>query len=210
MLYHVCTTGGLRERKKEKTRNALVKAALALFVEQGYEHTTIREITDVVGVSERTFFRYFPGKEELVLSLIALAMELFLEELAAAPAGQPPLPTLRDALCRALGRLQDEWPGMDGGVQYATIVRLIEATPSLLATQMAMIQRENVRVVRAVAARYDVDPRTDPRPRLLAAGFGAVMAVATEQWRGDGEVSDLIEQVHRNVDALLPALTDWG
>lgn len=209
MLSHVTTPGGLRERHKEKTRNALVNSAFELFVLQGYERTTVREITGVVGVSERTFFRYFAGKEELVLSLIALATDMFLAELVAASDGQPPLPTLRDAMCRALRRLVEVWPGMDGGAHYAAIVRLIETTPSLLAAQLAMMQRDNERLVRVLAERYAVDPAADPRPRILAATFGALMATATKQWCGEGEVTDLIDLIHREVAAAVPALTEW-
>ena len=56
-----------RERKKRQTRDALVHAALKLFDAKGYEHTAVREITDAVDVSERTFFRYFANKEDLAV-----------------------------------------------------------------------------------------------------------------------------------------------
>lgn len=58
---------GLRERKKTRTRLAIQRHALRLFQEQGYENTTVRQIADAAEVSESTFFRYFPTKEEVVL-----------------------------------------------------------------------------------------------------------------------------------------------
>ncbi len=58
---------GLRERKKARTRAAIQSNALRLFREQGYEATTIEQIIDAAEVSETTFFRYFPAKEDLVL-----------------------------------------------------------------------------------------------------------------------------------------------
>ena len=80
-----------RERKKRQTRDALVRAALTLFNAKGYEQTAVREITDAVDVSERTFFRYFASKEDLVISFIRERTEVFVRSLAARPAAEEPL-----------------------------------------------------------------------------------------------------------------------
>jgi AcrR family transcriptional regulator len=57
---------GLRERKKLKTRDAIISKAMEMFDEKGYEHTRIEDIADAIDISPRTFFRYFPNKEKVV------------------------------------------------------------------------------------------------------------------------------------------------
>src|SRR6201990_2785722 len=95
-----------RERKKRQTREALVRAALELFDAKGYEHTAVREITDAVDVSERTFFRYFDNKEHVVLSFLKDATDSFVREVAARPAdrARPVVPGLDPGGRRAPGR----------------------------------------------------------------------------------------------------------
>jgi AcrR family transcriptional regulator len=94
-----------RERKKQLTRDALLAAALELFLAQGYEHTTVREITDAVDVAERTFFRYFAGKEDLTLSFVRDGAGALLEALAARPPAEEPLTALRQAFRESLRQI---------------------------------------------------------------------------------------------------------
>ena len=79
---------GRRARKKQRTRDALFEAAMELFAAKGYDRTAVHEITDAVDVSERTFFRYFASKEDLVLSFIRDGAAAFAAALAARPAGE--------------------------------------------------------------------------------------------------------------------------
>src|SRR5258708_8808556 len=84
-----------RERKKRQTREALIRAALELFDAKGYEHTAVREITDAVDVSERTFFRYFASKEDLAVSFAKDWTDAILAALVARPAAEEPLAARR-------------------------------------------------------------------------------------------------------------------
>src|ERR1700681_2798799 len=85
---------GLRERKKQKTRETIITVALELFAEQGYEHTTIAEIA-AADVSPRTIFAYFPSKEDILFYDVAALRERLAQALRERPAGAPALDALR-------------------------------------------------------------------------------------------------------------------
>jgi AcrR family transcriptional regulator len=88
---------GRRERKKLETREALQQAARRLFAERGYDATTVKEITDAADVAERTFFRYFASKEDLLLPDLVSRLQAFERATASRPAGEPPLAAIREA-----------------------------------------------------------------------------------------------------------------
>src|SRR5215831_10760158 len=91
---------GRRQRKKQLTRDALFRAAMELFAAKGYDRTA-------VDVSERTFFRYFASKEDLVLSFIRDGAAAFAAALAARPPGEEPLTAARHALQSSILELDD-------------------------------------------------------------------------------------------------------
>src|SRR5215472_10539845 len=170
---------GRRQRKKQLTRDALLQAAIELFVAKGYEHTAVREITDAVDVSERTFFRYFASKEDLVLSFTRDGMTAFAEELACRPPEEEPFAAARAAFLASLRRLASA----EGDLPpHLTVMRLIESTPVLLAAQLRFIHDHDEEIIQALAEREGVDQATDPRPRLLASIIGATTGRANRDW----------------------------
>ena len=197
-----------RERKKRQTRDALVHAALKLFDAKGYEHTAIREITDAVDVSERTFFRYFASKEDVAVSFVRDGSEAFDRELAARPPDEEPLTALRNAFAASLRAITAD-PGHPGEESvYLLIVKLIETTPSLLAAQLRYMRDRDDELVRVLAAREGVDPVADLRPRVAAVIFGALVATATRQWRTDGcgTVDEMLAAFDACLEQVGPAL----
>jgi len=80
---------GLRERKKARTRRELAEAARSLFHSRGYEETTVDDIAEVVGVSSRTFFRYFDSKEAVLFAGWRDQLEELTDFLRARPADEP-------------------------------------------------------------------------------------------------------------------------
>jgi AcrR family transcriptional regulator len=158
---------------------------MELFAAQGYEHTAVHEITEAVDVSERTFFRYFASKEDLVLSFIRDRMTTFAEALAARPAQEEPLTAARNAFHDSF---RQGAAGQAAGVpSYASVIRLVEDSPALLAAQLRYTHEHEDEFIRVLAQREGVDPATDRRPRVLAAVIGALVFLANRDWRASGD-----------------------
>src|SRR5207247_4871857 len=86
---------GLRERKKQRTRETIARAARELFAERGYHTTTLPDIAEAADVSTRTIFSYFPSKEDILFSDFPLMKETLGQALAERPEGEEALETVR-------------------------------------------------------------------------------------------------------------------
>jgi AcrR family transcriptional regulator len=200
---------GLRERKKFKTRDALSRAALDLFSSRGYDATTVDDIAASIDVSKRTFFRYFDGKEEVLLSVMRDAADQLIAELERRPAGEDPLTALRKAGEHAIRESADRMPPHNGMPLYLAVIDLIESTPALLAANLrVLLDRQDV-IVDILARREGVDPVTDPRPRLLVALYGAAALVANRAWHESEqtETQALLDSIDLHLDCIAPAVT---
>ena len=197
--------GPRRQRKKQQTRDALVRAGLELFQAKGYEHTAVREITDAVDVAERTFFRYFASKEDLALSFVKDGTQALAAELRNRPPGEEPLQALCNAFHRTLEHFRtshaaDESP-------YFTMMELIDSTPALLAARLHCVHDDD-QIIRVLAEREHVDPDSDLRPHVLATVFAALTSLANRAWRinGGGGTEPLAAAFDHYADQLGPAL----
>ncbi|NUP21313.1 MAG: TetR family transcriptional regulator [Streptomyces sp.] len=172
----------LRERKKQRTREALLRTALELFTTQGYEHTTVDDIADAVEVSQRTFFRYFAGKEEAALALQELTVEHFLHAVRERPPRETPMEALRQAVLEGWDTLNDVVESVAPVEVFLRMYQVIESTPVLLAAHLRRSVEIEEAIARILAEREGVDVDTDPRPRLAVAVFGGVMRLTERQW----------------------------
>jgi AcrR family transcriptional regulator len=160
-------------------------------------------------VSERTFFRYFARKEDLVMSFIRERLEVFLRGLAARPPAEEPLAAIRNAYHDSLEQPASAPGGPAEQVAtYLAVIRLIEATPTLLAANLRYLHDHEAEIVGVLAAREGVDPATDRRPRVLAALFGAVAFLASQEWRDQGSPGpeDLAAAFDTYIGQLAPAV----
>jgi len=95
-------------RWEPNARERLVRAALDLFTEQGYDATTVNEIADRAGLTKTTFFRHFPDKREVLFAGQAIHSRLLTDAIAAAPADATPLETVAAALNALTNSFSDE------------------------------------------------------------------------------------------------------
>jgi AcrR family transcriptional regulator len=196
-----------RERKKQQLRDALIEAALELFEAKGYEHTAVREITDAVDVSERTFFRYFASKEDLALSFMQDRIQVFVGALADRPPAEDPITAVRHAFHDSLTGLAAGRPGQLP--PYLSMIRLMDTSPILVAASLRYLHDHEDEIVGVLARREGVDAATDRRPRVLAAVFGAIVFLANQEWIDQDSSSPEAMAVAFDAyaDQLLPALT---
>lgn len=164
---------GLRARKQRQTRQRIVAAALSLFLERGYEATTIDAIADAADIARRTFFHYFDGKEAIIVALQGDAEEAFRHALAAVPKHLRPIEAIHAALRGMIASYESE--------QAIAIDRFMRSTELLRARKQANYERQERELLAALRERW---PGAQREPGLRAAamiGIGAIR-LASERW----------------------------
>jgi AcrR family transcriptional regulator len=169
------TQTGLRERKKEQTRQLIASTARRLFSERGFDAVTVAEIARAADVAEKTVFNYFPTKEDLFYSRLEAFEEELLEAVRGRAPGEGAIGAFRTFIMRQRGvfDLRDE----EATEQLRTITRVITGSPALLARE------------REVMAHY-----TD--------ALGALLAEETEALAGSVEprvVAAALIGIHRSL-----------
>jgi AcrR family transcriptional regulator len=187
----------LRERKRTRTRLMIQTEALRLFAEKGYEETTVEDIADAAAISPRTFFRYFPAKEDVVMwdEYDPLALDL----LESRPEDEPVAEAFRSVILETLGGLYRREPE-----RLLIRVRLSTTVPELRArfldaqanaVELFMPQLTGKRASSAMQVRV-----------IGLALIGAVM-VALDAWAQEDGKSDLLALVEQAFDALAEGMS---
>ncbi|MFD7166412.1 TetR/AcrR family transcriptional regulator [Streptomyces violascens] len=189
----------LRERKKIKTRTAIRRATYRLIAEQGYEATTVEQIAEAAEVSPSTVFRYFPTKEDIVLT--DEFDPIMLRELRARPAGEPPLESLRHIITEAirLSLLHDREETLQR-------TRLIAEVPALRARMMESVADAS-RLLCDVLAERTGRERVDLEVRVFAMAVLGALHETTVYWAEHNHEDDLLELIARTMTTLSEGLT---
>ncbi|WP_405603014.1 TetR/AcrR family transcriptional regulator [Streptomyces sp. NBC_01410] len=175
---HEGRPAGLRERTRRAVQAEIVATAMRLFLERGFEATTMEQIAGEIGISRRSLFRYFGTKEDIVLGDHAASGRVLQAALEARPADESPW----DALRAALKTLFESLPYSPE--DFLKITSMLHASPSLRARQLEKRQQWTELLVPDIARRLgaDADPMTQLRAGALVACALACSEAATEAW----------------------------
>ncbi|MGW1491629.1 TetR family transcriptional regulator [Streptomyces sp. NPDC002402] len=175
---HEGRPAGLRERTRRAVQAEIVATAMRLFLERGFEATTMEQIAGEIGISRRSLFRYFGTKEDIVLGDHAASGRVLQAALEARPADESPW----DALRAALKTLFESLPYSPE--DFLKITSMLHASPSLRARQLEKRQQWTELLVPDIARRLgaDADPMTQLRAGALVACALACSETATEAW----------------------------
>ncbi|MBV9607621.1 MAG: TetR family transcriptional regulator [Solirubrobacterales bacterium] len=166
---------GLRERKRRVTRQRISDVATILFGTRGFDNVKVSTIAEIVGVSEKTVYNYFPTKESMVLDWADEAVDSLAQAIRARRKDE----SLIDAVVRAMkedmerfDEIPDELVGF-----LPRFLALVNSTPSLRAAWLELYDRIVTVAAEALAESAEVDPR-DPEPMVAARALGGLSGVA--------------------------------
>jgi AcrR family transcriptional regulator len=199
----VDAVNGLRERKKARTREAILEAALDLFEAKGYDNTTVEEIAEAADISPRTFFRYFESKLDLIMVDKEFDNhddqsheETFASWILQGEQGESLVDTIRNRIVEQF----DERIASDAC--NVRRVRLMMATPSLRAIAYEHFGEHQPELVKVFAEALGVD-EDDLQAHLFATAVGNTLWTVIDRWVAeDGSQERLTEMLDEGFTLL--------
>ena len=179
-------------RWEPNARGRLMQAALELYIERGFEQTTVAEIAKVAGLTERTFFRYFADKREVLFWGVSALQELLVRTVADAPDSDAPI-TVIGAAIEAAGVVFQE--RREGAVLRQRVI----------AANAELQERELIKLASLASAMADALRQRgvkDPGASLSAEAGIAVLKIAFERWINGTSPEDLPQLIRELFDDL--------
>jgi AcrR family transcriptional regulator len=191
------TQPGLRERKKQRTRETIARAAHELFATRGYQATTLSEIAEAADVSTRTIFAYFPSKEDILFSNFALMRESLVQALAERPEGQDALETVREFILTL--------NNVESSEQDEDLRLCIESDETLRSHLRARITQLEELLAPEIAKDLGASAN-DLRPQVVAASLTAAFNVLAERGRGSTVKKKSADDLAAMIDPIIAFL----
>jgi AcrR family transcriptional regulator len=175
---------GLRQRKKRKTREAIVDAAMSLFEEKGFGATTIADIADRAEIAPRTFFAYFPSKEDVVFSDFSEALGSMESRFATRAPGEDAIDALRGWIAGMVEQMDS------GDKRKECQHRLIRENADLADHDRALRGHFEEELVRALREDFSDRGDRDVRARMVAAAAVSALAALDDDHGASGKRDD--------------------
>jgi len=193
----------LRQKRSETVISELESTALRLFEERGFGEVTVQEIADEARISVRTFYRYFPTKEDVLQRRLDQRSDALRAALAHRPVEETPLHALRAALAEVVSA--------EDAVLLRRWISVVATTPSLLRAVIGGIHLKTLRVIAEFFGARLGTSSDDLIPTVLAAATGGVLQAAHTQWFLHGgdlstKISECLEVLERGVPSVVD---DW-
>jgi AcrR family transcriptional regulator len=186
------TTETLTERRKAATRLDIARTAAALFVEDGLRATRAEDIARAAGVAPRTFYRYFPTKEEAVAPLFAAGAQQWAEAVRDAPAALSVPEALRHAVARSL--TADDAANVESLEWVRSLLRMAAESPALQAVWGTACHASEATLLAVLEERVGGGGDTGAAPSLalrMAAGVACTaIRVGVETWAASDAPAD--------------------
>jgi AcrR family transcriptional regulator len=168
---------GLRERKRQQTRERLTRAAMALFLDRGFEATTLDDIVAAADISRRSFFHHFASKEDVVFAWHEENTAALVAAVAARPAGESLLAVAENAIAAMVRQLE---PG-----EALAMAKLKRDNPALQARDQVKYEKLERALAEALARR--AGRKTERlQARLVAMIATGAMRIGGELWAAEG------------------------
>jgi AcrR family transcriptional regulator len=209
---------GLRERKKEQTRQRIAETAWRLFADRGFDQVTVAEVARQAEVATATVFNYFPTKEDLFYARLETFEARLVEAIGTRPVGEPVLATFRRHLLESGGLLAQVEAGDPEALERVrTLHRVIAASPALRAREQQVLAAAADALAAIVTADIGVAPG-DPGAQVAANALVGVQRVLIDYTRrrvladeAPGRLAADVRQLGRRVFALLEhGLADYA
>jgi len=192
-------------RSRQAVYAEITSVAMNLFLEQGFEQTTIDQIAATAAISRRSFFRYFGTKEDIVLGDLANQGILMRDTLEAIPLSVPPWEAIREALRQTDGLAQQH-------DVMLKIAKMMYETPSLRARSIEKHLQWQELLVPNIRLRLgiDADDQINPAADAIVSSAIACLDVAGQLWTRTGGTADLADLYDRAVLAVRTPVPEAG
>lgn len=169
---------GLRERKKRRTRDELEMVAMRLFERHGFDSVTVEDIAAEVEVSPRTFFRYFPSKEDVLFRDLEEQLATLHASIRSGPPDEPVLETVR----RSVTAFVINHGSASHLQRHRILIQIVTGSSQLGPRLLGKMAAKQEELAAVIAERRAVDPDSDMYSRLIAACAVDALRVSLEIW----------------------------